>query len=98
MNLFRWFRGRDTHPILLRLDLDGEACPSSVDVQAEWLPSHTHASTRLLSSSSMVLLPWQADAREAVLSIRAGTRVGRTVVTRDATISGSVLDVRLAPV
>jgi hypothetical protein len=96
MNPFRWLAARPTHPILLRLDLGGAPCPSSVEVEAEWLPSRTRRAVRLLSASSMVLVPWHADAKEAVLSLRAGAHVGQATVTREANRSGLVLDVRLS--
>lgn len=98
MNLPRWMRPTrptTTHPILLRLDLGGAPCPSTVEVDAEWLPRRTRASEQLISASAMVLLPWRRDADEAVLSIRAGGRVGRATVTRAT--SSCVVDVRLDP-
>ena len=99
MNPFRWLSSAPkTRPILLRLDLGGQPCPPSVEVEAEWLPSQTRASERLLSASSMVLLPWRGDSQRAVLSIRVGDRIGRAVVTREDNRDGPVLDVRMAAI
>ena len=95
MNPLRWLFARPTHPILLRLDLGGLPCPSSVEVETEWLPSRLRRAGQVLSSSSMVLVPWQGDAAEAVVSVRIGAHVGRTRVTREANSDGTVLELRL---
>lgn len=85
----------DARPILLRLDLGGQACPSSVDVETEWLPGGVRGSSHVLSSASMVLLPWRGDEDEARVSVRVGERVGRARVTRESNRDGCVLDLRL---
>ena len=95
MNPFRSFFAAPTRPILLRLDLGGAPCPASVEVEAEWLPAGIRTSAPFLSESSMLLLPWRADADEAVLSVRVGARVGHASVTREANRDGPVLDLAL---
>ncbi len=91
MNLFGWLRPQPTPPILLRLSL-GEACPSAVEVEAEWLPSRRRVRERYISTASMVLVPWRRDAEGAVLRIHAAGHVGEAEVTAESNRSGTVVD------
>jgi hypothetical protein len=96
MKWLSWLRPPVVRPVLLRLDLRGSLCPATVEVEARWLPEGERVRATLLSSSSMVLLPWRASASEAEVSVRAGAHVGATRVTRESNRDGAVVDVRLA--
>lgn len=88
-------RASPVRPILLRLELAGGRCPPEAVVEADWLPSRERATYRLITSSSMVLVPWRGESTRVALVVRVGERVGRVVVARSDNRDGAVIDVGL---
>ncbi len=99
MTLWQRLFGDDAgpvRPILLRLDLGGAHCPTHAVVEADWLPSRERAMYQLLTSSSMVLVPWRGESTRVTLTVRAGAHEGRAVVARADNRDGAVVHVALA--
>lgn len=89
-------RSSPVRPILLRLELGSGRCPTEAVVEADWLPSRERATYRLITSSSMVLVPWRGDSTRVSLVVRIAGRVGRVVVARSDNRDGAVVSVGLA--
>lgn len=98
MGFLEWFVPPPTRPILLRLDLGGAPCPAFVDIEAQWFPLGERVESTLISASSMLLLPWRANADRVSLIVRAGGHRAHALVTRASNCDGGVLDLKLVSV